>query len=370
MNSLNRLPSCNQYNTVQACKSQPNKTNNDAMKNPSSSSKAIAAAAILMIGSLCLGQTDSSYTVPLTEYGHPDLQGLWSDRSRTPLQRPASLGKKQVYSENEIIELTQAAKLGAERASQPIDPNRGVPPAGETITNQPDVNFNGMITDYVPVRGEYLTSRIVSTENGRLPFIDEQPMDIFARRAVSGHGEFDGPENRPANERCLGIPGQLPLIVPLPIDGPWRNMQIVQNKDYVLIYGEYHVTARIVRLNTDHHEPEFPRFYGDSVGRWEGSTLVVHTKSFKPDQSNQRLPSSGELEIVERYTPISESEILFEYEITDPEIYREPFSVRLTLLRMPADQKLYESGCHEGNYSLPSILAGARRQEADARQSQ
>lgn len=339
------------------------------MSSVTTCSKALLAIAIFLASSVSVGQADSAYTVPLTEYGHPDLQGLWSDRSRTPLERPGNLGSKRVYAEAEIAELTRAAKAGAERAGQPIDPNRGAPPAGETITNQPDVNFNGMITDYVPVRGEYLTSRIVSTENGRLPFIDDQAMDIFARRAAAGFGEYDGPEIRPANERCLGIPGQLPLIVPLPIDGPWRNMQIVQNKDYVLIFGEYHVTARIVRLNGEHHEPAFPRFYGDSVGHWEGSTLVVHTKSFKPDQSDRRMPSSGELEIVERFTPLSESEILFEYEVTDPAIYREPFTVQITLLRMPRDQKLYESGCHEGNYSLPSILAGARRQEADARQA-
>ena len=82
------------------------------------------------------------------------------------------------------------------------------------------------------------------------------------------------------------------------------------------------------------------------------------------------MPSSGALEIIERFTPVSDSEILFEYEISDPEIYSEPVSVRTTLQRMPEGQKLYESGCHEGNYSLPSILAGARRQEADASENQ
>ncbi|NKB34921.1 MAG: hypothetical protein GKR91_17635 [Pseudomonadales bacterium] len=337
------------------------------MRNLASSAKSIVVLSILLAGLASYSQSNPDYEVPMTEYGHPDLQGLWSDRSRTPLERPGNLGSKRAYTEQEIAELVQSAERGAERASQPIDPNRGAPPLGETITNQPDANFNGFITDYIPVNGEYLTSRIVSTENGRLPFRDSVPMDIFAKRRAAGFEEFDGPENRPANERCLGIPGQLPLVVPLPIDGPWRNMQIVQNRDYVLIYGEYHVTARVVRLNGNHHEPAYPKFYGDSIGYWEGSTLVVHTKSFKPDQSDRRMPSSTALEIIERFTPVSESEMVFEYEITDPEIYLEPFTVRLTLQRMPADQKLYESGCHEGNYSLPSILAGARRQEADAR---
>ena len=332
--------------------------------------KSLFSVAIFVTTFSTHGQSSSGYRVSLTEYGHPNLQGLWSDRSRTPLERPRDLGAKRNYSEQEVSELMQTAKRGVQRASLPLDANRGAPPVGEIITNQPDVNFNGLITDYIAAGGEFLTSRIVSTADGRLPFVDDIPMDIFAQRAAEGYGEFDGPEIRPANERCLGIPGQLPLIVPLPIDGPWRNMHIVQNRDYVLIFGEYHVTARIVRLDGNHFEPAYPKFYGDSIGRWENKTLVVHTKSFKPDQSDRRMPSSGELEIIERFTPVSDSEILFEYEIIDPEIYSEPFTVRITLQRMPHGQKLYESGCHEGNYSLPSILAGARRQELESRVNQ
>lgn len=329
--------------------------------------------ATALFGSLTLAsyaQVGSEYQVPLTEYGHPDLQGLWTDRSRTPLERPANLGDKRAYTEAEIAEVVGRAEAIANRASQPLDPDRGAPPLGETITNQPDVNFNGFVTSYVPVDGEYLTSRIIEPADGRLPYKDDVPMDIFATRAAAGLGEYDGPENRPANERCLGIPGQLPLMVPLPIDGPWRNMQIVQNENYVLIYGEYHVTARVVRLNSEHIEPAFPKFYGDAIGYWEGSTLVVHTKSFKADQSDRRLRSSESLEVIERFTPMSDSEIMLEYRIIDPQIYSEPVVARITLSRLAEGLKLYESGCHEGNYSLPSILAGARRQEADARLAQ
>ena len=316
------------------------------------------------------GQSSSTYNVPLTEHGHPDLQGLWSDQTRTPFERPTALGTKRNYTETEIAELISAAQRAAERTQQPLDAGRGAPPAGVTITNQPDVNFNGFVTTYVPVNGEYRTSIIIEPENGRLPYKDDPPMDIFAKRAAEGFGEFDGPENRPPNERCLGIPGQLPLIMPLPIDGPWRNLQIVQNEDYVLIYGEYHVTARIVRLNGSHQEPAYPKFYGDSIGYWEESTLVVHTKSFKPDQSDRRLRSSRALEVIERFTPVSPTEIVFEYQIMDSEIYTARVTAQMTLQRMPEGQKLYESGCHEGNYSLPSILAGARRQEADSRLAQ
>lgn len=312
-------------------------------------------------------QAETSYLVPVNEFGHPDLQGVWTDQSMTPLERPDSLGLKSTYTLQEIRNLEQARQVSMERAQEPLRTDRSPPPIGGAITQQSDVNFNGLVTRFVPVFGDYLTSRIVQPKNGRLPYLDENPQDIFARRANSGFTRFDGPENRPANERCLGVPGQLPLIVQLPLDGPWRNIQIVQNENYVMIYGEYHTSPRIVRLNSQHFAPAFPKFFGDSVGFWEGDTLVVHTTSFKPDQSNRRLRSSESLEVIERYTPVSDSEIVLEFEIMDPKIYSQAIKSRLTLQRMRSGQRLYESGCHEGNYSLPSILAGARRQEAESR---
>jgi hypothetical protein len=312
-------------------------------------------------------QAETSYLVPVNEFGHPDLQGVWTDQSMTPLERPDSLGLKSTYTLQEIRNLEQARQVSMERAQEPLRADRSPPPIGGAITQQSDVNFNGLVTRFVPVLGDYLTSRIVQPKSGRLPYLDENPQDIFARRANSGFTRFDGPENRPANERCLGVPGQLPLIVQLPLDGPWRNIQIVQNENYVMIYGEYHTSPRIVRLNSQHFAPAFPKFFGDSVGFWEGDTLVVHTMSFKPDQSNRRLRSSESLEVIERYTPVSDSEIVLEFEIMDPKIYSEAIKSRLTLQRMRSGQRLYESGCHEGNYSLPSILAGARRQEAESR---
>ena len=306
------------------------------------------------------------YEAPLTKFGHPDLQGIWTDQTMTPLERPVSLGLKSQYTLLEIEELEGARQVATEKARQPLPVDRRPPPSGGIITQQSDVNFNGLVNKFVPVFGEYLTSRIVQPEDGRLPYLEENPQDIFALREKNGLTRFDGPENRPANERCLGVPGQLPLIVQLPLDGPWRNIQIIQNEKYVVIYGEYHTSSRIIRLNGDHFEPSFPKFFGDSIGFWEGDTLVVHTKSFRQDQSNRRLRSSQSLEVVERYTPVSDHELVLEFEISDPNILSEKVKSRITLERMSKGQRLYESGCHEGNYSLPSILAGARRQEIEA----
>ena len=319
-----------------------------------------------MRGTFGFSQINSAYKVPLTEFGHPDLQGVWTDQSMTPLERPDSLGGKSTYSIQEVKELEQVRQIAIKRASQALTPDRSPPPLGGVITQQSDVNFNGLVSKFVPVFGEFLTSRIVQPDHGKLPYLDASPQDIFALRANSGFTRFDGPENRPANERCLGVPGQLPLIVQLPLDGPWRNIQIVQNRNYVLIYGEYHTASRIVRLNSEHFEPMFPKFFGDSIGFWEGTTLVVETKAFRPDQSNRRLRSSELLEVTERYTPISDTEIVLEFEISDSKIYSEVIKSRITLQKMPVGQRLYESGCHEGNYSLPGILAGARRHEIEA----
>ena len=184
----------------------------------------ISCLAFTIVG---FSQVETSYSVPVTEFGHPDLQGVWTDQSMTPLERPSSLGLKNTYTLQEIRDLEQARQAATERAQEPLRADRSPPPIGGTITQQSDVNFNGLVTSFVPVLGEYLTSRIVQPDNGRLPYLEENPQDIFALRANSGFTRFDGPENRPANERCLGVPGQLPLIVQLPLDGPWRNMQTV-----------------------------------------------------------------------------------------------------------------------------------------------
>ena len=122
------------------------------------------------------------YEVPLTEFGRPDLQGVWTDQTMTPLERPVSLGLKSQYTLSEINELEGARQVAAEKARQPLPVDRRPPPSGGMITQQSDVNFNGLVSKFVPVFGEYLTSRIVQPEDGRLPYLEENPQDIFALR--------------------------------------------------------------------------------------------------------------------------------------------------------------------------------------------
>ena len=175
-------------------------------------------------------------------------------------------------------------------------------------------------------------------------------------------------------DRCLTPGGQLPLIYMFggvetalgnPAgDNPVRNIQIVQNKSYVVILSEYFSLVRIIRIDSE-FEPELGRkWMGDSIGYYEGNSLIVYTKNFRQEQSITPLRSSAEFQVKEVYTKIDENQILFQYTISDPNIYTEQWTVEIPIQRMEAELKLYEYACHEGNYSLPIMLRAARMEEA------
>lgn len=307
---------------------------------------------------------------PLTAYGHPDLQGLWTNPSLTPMERSLELGQKSVYSEAEAQALI-ARVLEMDRArSAPLSPDRPAPEHGGTIDQQADGNFEIMPTEIAAVNGEYRTSLVVDPANGRFPR-KESAGDIFADWIARGHGRFDGPEIRAAGERCLNPGAQLPLLTTFLSaeqgnpggDNPVRNIQIVQTEKYVVILAEYFSLVRIIRLDSEHLKGQGPRWMGDSIASYEGNTLKIHTNNFRPEQSSYFLRSSDQLEITESFTLLSPDEILFSFTVTDPKIYSQPFTAEIPLKRMAPGQEIYEYACHEGNYSLPSILRAARIEE-------
>lgn len=301
---------------------------------------------------------------PRTEYGQPDLQGFWTNVTQTPIERPTELGEKQSYTEAEATALLQdALKQEADKAA-PLDPARPPPELGGRIGQEADINFSDTYSNVLQVRGEYRTSLIIDPPNGRFPFApDARDLDIHGQRRLAGFGASDGPEIRTAGDRCLsrGIP---PLVVT-----PYNsNFQIVQTRDYVMLLGEMVHDARIIRLDESHMPFTFPAWNGNSVGHWEGDTLVVHTINFREEISHFRLLSSAQLELTERFQIVADDEIVYSVTVTDPLIYSQPFTEEITLSRHGPDDHLYEYACHEGNYGLTGILAGARREEADARQ--
>ncbi len=298
-----------------------------------------------------------------TEYGQPDLQGYWNNSSRTPLQRPPALGEKRAYSEQEAIALELRAQQEDQEKAAAIDPNRSPPELGGSIQFQADENFANTRISLSRINGEYRTSQIVEPANGRLPYVEDVfAKDVFGQWLAQGHGPLDGPEMRSQMERCMHVGTQMPPMFDWTYNA---NFQIVQNEHYVLILSEMIHDARIIRLQGEHQADNFQNWFGDSIAHWEGNTLVVQTRNFHPQQSNFFMRSSDQFEVVEWFTPVSENEIFYRYRVTDPVIFTEAVVVEKMLNRKPPGEIIYEFACHEGNYSLPSILAGARREEIE-----
>jgi hypothetical protein len=321
--------------------------------------------ALIPVLSLCAGLMLSDgvkaaeWTMPRTEYGHPDLQGFWTNTSQTPAERPAHLGTQRAYTEAEALALEAAVRQVDQDHAAPLDGNRAAPPAGGDIGQEADVNFIDRYINVLRVKDEYRTSMIVDPPDGRFPYTENaRELNQVARWRAAGSGPFDGPEMRPPGERCLsrGIP---PTVVT-----PYNaNYQIVQTRDYVMLLGEMINDARIIRINAQHLPGEIKTWLGDSIGYWEGDALIVHTRNIREEVSNGRLMFTDQMTLSERFEIVGKNEIFYSFTVTDSAIYTRPFTEELTLRRHGPGDHLYEYSCHEGNYSLPGILAGARRQE-------
>lgn len=320
--------------------------------------------AILIAVLISFTSSGQEWTLPLTEAGHPDLQGYWINNKNVVFERPVELGEKRFYTEAEAQALVASAEERQRRRILPADPNRPAPPEGEFITNVADANFSPEIpTEQALINGEYRTSILIDPPNGRIAY-KEGSTDIHNQWLAEGFGQFDGPESRTANERCLNYPGQIPMVVQIPPEDS-KTLQILQTEDYVLLNAEYNTGIRAVPLHKTERNITWPQWMGTSTGRWEGNSLVVHTKGFRAEQSHRRILSSSELEITEVYTLLSEDELLFRFTYSDPETLAQPFTGEILLARMEEGQRIYESACHEGNYSIVGVLAGARRIESD-----
>lgn len=301
--------------------------------------------------------------LPRTEQGVPDLQGYWTNASQTLLQRPAALDEQRFYTLEEAVALERQAEGLDQQRAAPLAPGREAPQRGQIILFQADENFANTRINLMAVKGEYRTSLVVDPPDGRLPYRDNpQQLDIYGQWLAGGAGDLDGPEIRNPWERCFFVGGQLPPMIAWTYNA---NFQIVQNRDYVVIVREMAHDARIIRLNGDPFPDPLYQWSGNSTGFWDGDALVVHSRNFHPQASHPFIRSSREFEVTERFELLEDGTIFYRYTVTDPVIYTRPFTVEMTLRRKAAGELIYEYACHEGNYSLPSILAGARRAEID-----
>lgn len=318
----------------------------------------------IAMSALCLLATDAlAQDIPRTPDGRPDFQGLWTNETQTPLERPTALGNKRAYTPEEAAQLVVDTTARVERDASPIDPDRPPPEKGAAIGLEADWKFPD--TNVVTVNGEARTSLIIDPPDGRLPPPPEGgPQDwrsqILARPGVS---EFDGPELRPVGERCLlsVVSPAGPPMVPMSYNS---NYQIVQTPDYVMIMAEMVNDVRIIRIDDEPLPDGMVRWMGDSVGRWEGDTLVVTTNKIHPQQSFRG--STGGQNTTEWFSMESPQQINYRVTVNDPAGFAQTWTAEIPLRSMPAGSMLYEYACHEGNHSVTGSLGGARRHDYDA----
>ena len=303
----------------------------------------------------------SNYKAPRTLDGHPDLQGIWNNSTLTPFSRPAEYGDRLAMTAEDAAKIERTEAQGLEEANAPTDPSHGI----QDLPTECGRGFTGVNCGYnafwvdpgtqvMTINGEKRTS-ILTTPNGRVP----PRKSGAASMAQRPRGGFtDGPEARPLGERCLMSFGSSagPPMIPLLYN---NNYQIVQNKDHVVILVEMVHDARIVRLNGERKPSGIRQWMGDSIGRWVGDTLVVETINLRPEQRFSGV--SENVKFIERFTRTAPDKIVYEFTVEDPAVWDQPWGGQVAM--NASQEPLYEYACHEGNYALPGILAGAREEE-------
>ena len=282
-----------------------------------------------------------NYRPPRLPDGQVDLQGVWSHKNITPLERPAEL-KTFIISREEAAQLQARLLAKSEDLSRPAEPSvyfweRGVE----------------------AIRGEYRSSLIVDPADGKIPANDH----FKARAKATGAAvltAFDGPEARPGSERCLAAISAAPPVTVVPADD---LRQIVQTAHSIVIASEELHEARVVRMNARHVPAAVVSWLGDSIGWWEGATLVIETKYFAPTSAARAGPASlffvgPDTTVTERITRVSRDELSYVFTVEDPTYYTRPWTGETRFGR--SDEHLLEYACHEGNYSLGNALTSAR----------
>jgi hypothetical protein len=319
-------------------------------------------------------------SIPRTSDGKPDLSGMYDLATLTPVERAA--GTPLVLSDEQATELERKVAATKDERAAPIKGDRDAPPVGGdgSIGAAGNVGgYNSFWIDsgshYTIVDGRKRASILIDPPDGRVPQVKPEARQRMSRNVrptsdqttreddpgFEGNGAYDDPERRPLGERCLMGFGSTsgPPILP---NYFYNNLhQIVQTKDAVMILTEMVHDARIVRLNSEHVPPSIRKWMGDSIGRWEGDTLVVDTTNFT-DKTRYR-GSTDKLHIVERFTRVDAKTLLYRFTVEDPDTWPTAWTGEYA---WPAtDELMYEYACHEGNYALGNILRGARLKEAN-----
>ncbi|HUP02208.1 MAG TPA: hypothetical protein VM737_11920 [Gemmatimonadota bacterium] len=340
---------------------------------------AIVALAVL---APALAWGEDAKSIPRTPDGRPDLSGTYDVATLTPLQRPAHFGDQLFLTPEEAARIEEEERARMVLANQESDPDREAPPEGGDGSEGAAGNVGGYNAFWIDrgtgafeIDGKYRTSILVDPPNGQFPPVTPEVSQRAASQrrqfrenrgdawwvGLEGPGPYDDPELRGLGERCLlgfgstSGPPMLPVL--------YNNLKkIVQTPDHVTILVEMNHDARVVRMNSEHLPPEIRRWMGDSVGWWEGDTLVVDTTNFNDSPALRQ--ADRNLHVVERFTRIDRDRLLYQFTVEDPTVWTEPWSGEYI---WPATgDRVFEYACHEGNYALGNILRGARLLEAEA----
>jgi hypothetical protein len=324
--------------------------------------------------------------VPRMPDGKPDLQGTYDIGTLTPLQRRA--GSPLVLTADEAKKLEQQVAARSENLNAPIAADRAAPPTGGDGSPGPYGNvggYNNFWLDpgsrYTTVDGQKRASLLVDPPDGRVPELTPEAKARQAQRnarptsdqaareedpGFEGPSAYDDPEIRPLAERCLlgfsstSGPPMLPTYF-------YNNLhQIVQTPDQVMILTEMVHDARIVRIGGTHLPKTIKKWLGDSIGRWEGDTLVVETTNFT--DNTRFMGSTDNLKVTERFTRVDANTLRYQFTVEDPKTWVRPWTAEYT---WPITNDLmYEYACHEGNYAMGNILRGARLKEKNEKTKQ
>jgi hypothetical protein len=294
----------------------------------------------------------TTWTPPLTPDGQPDLQGVWSYATLTPLERPESLAGKA------FLTAADATEFEKQQAGNRIKIDDAPLPPGQVGGYNQFWYESG-----TKVVADKRTALVVDPPDGRLP-----PLTPEAQKRADAHwkmlkGPAAGPEDRDASERCILGYNAGPPMVP---GGYNQNVQVIQTRDYVVLHTEMVHDARIIPLDGRPHLPQhFRPWSGDSRGHWEGQTLVVETTNFSDKTWNQfnrwNMASDENMHLVERFTGVDADTLRYEFTIDDPTTWTKSWTAVNLLTK--TEGQMYEYACHEGNYGMVDILRGDRLRE-------
>lgn len=314
---------------------------------------ATAIVAVLAANAAQGQESRSTYKPPRMPDGKPSLQGTWTNASITSLQRSSNY-KELVIPADQVEAVTHShPQVVRQRGDDELHESK--PLDGSDLRGGRGYNAfwidPGMSFGYV--KGEYRTSWIVDPPDGQIPYLEGW------RPRGGALANFDGPEARPLGERCIinsnsaGPPMTNYLYN--------NNYEFAQTPDRLVIWVEMINSARTIRIGGEHVPANVKLLHGDSIGHWEGETLVAQTTNFHPLHASAQIALTSQAKVTERFTRVSGNQILYEFEVEDSSRYKQPWRGEMSF--NATDGRLFEYACHEGNYALPGILAGAREDE-------